>query len=79
MGKNLPVLETHYGVRVWTHKMMDELRRTECLCRNCDRLIFNSTDSCPIALALYGVCKTANVALSVTRCPEFKAKGTRDD
>ena len=32
-------LQEHYGATVWTHKEMDELRRSECLCRLCDRLV----------------------------------------
>jgi hypothetical protein len=38
MERNIE-LQEHYGSVVWTHKEMDELRRTECLCRLCDRLV----------------------------------------
>ena len=31
-------LEEHYGAVVWTHIEMDTARKTECLCRLCDRL-----------------------------------------
>ena len=30
-------LQEHYGAVVWTHIEMDTARKTECLCRLCDR------------------------------------------
>ena len=30
-------LQEHYGAVVWTHVEMDTARKTECLCRLCDR------------------------------------------
>lgn len=62
--KNKPVKENHHGANVWTNKEMDELRKTECLCMNCDRL-----GSCKPAKELYAVCRLEEIALAVTRCP----------
>lgn len=63
--------QLHYGSLVQTHVQMDELRRTECLCRLCDRLKPGREDNCPTAESLYLICRTSDVAMSVTRCPEF--------
>jgi hypothetical protein len=37
MERNIE-LQEHYGAVVWTHKEMDEARRTECLCRLSDKV-----------------------------------------
>ena len=66
--KNQPVLEEHYKTMVYTNTEMDELRREECLCINCSNV------HCKIAHDLYSTCKQFNVALMVTRCPNFTSK-----
>lgn len=63
--------QTHYGAETWTHCEMDELRRTECLCRLCAE---EDNGFCDNAHALYEVCKRGGIALAVTRCAEFKPK-----
>lgn len=78
--KNPAVLEEHYSVafplsgsQVWVNKEMDELRRTECLCYNCDRLKIGGDESknCPIAGIIYNLCKVVNIATMITRCSVF--------
>jgi hypothetical protein len=59
-----------YGVTVWSNTMMDELRKDECLCLNCDRM-----EECPIAKSLYTDCREWDLALAVTRCPKWIRKG----
>jgi len=56
-----------YGEDVWQHPDMDKLRRTECLCMNCEHL-----GDCDMADEMYHFCKKNNIALAVTRCPEWK-------
>jgi hypothetical protein len=65
---NQIIFEEHYGVNVWTNKEMDELRKTECLCFNCD------VGYCKIANGFYNDCKFNNTAIMITRCPNFIQK-----
>ena len=58
-----------HGVEVWANEDMDERRRDFCLCLNCKNMV-----QCPDAMALYEICKTGNLALAVTRCPNFNKK-----
>ncbi|MDD5012290.1 MAG: hypothetical protein PHQ66_01430 [Candidatus Nanoarchaeia archaeon] len=54
---------------VWANIEMDELRRKECLCINCERKNDKPPySSCPIAKKLYGICKEYDMAIAVTRC-----------
>lgn len=62
------VKENHYGKDVWTHREMDEKRKTECLCRLCSK---KNDGYCQDANDLFVVCQRANIALSVTRCASF--------
>lgn len=74
MTRTIEVQE-HYGAAVYTHVEMDELRRSECLCRLCCRLVpGNDAGNCPTAQGLFNICKLDDVAMSVTRCPRFSAK-----
>jgi hypothetical protein len=77
----IPVREDHYNRLVWVNPVTEDLRRRECLCYNCTKLVTESQQKagdtgsgCPIAGQLYGVCKKEDVALVVTRCPEFNLK-----
>jgi hypothetical protein len=66
---SLIIHERHYGVKVWTNELMDALRREECLCLNCDKMM-----ECEIARALYVMCQDDNLALAMTRCKHWKSK-----
>jgi hypothetical protein len=46
---------------------MDKLRKDRCLCLKCTNI-----DECETAAEFYRVCSRNNVALAVTRCPEWK-------
>jgi hypothetical protein len=59
-----PRLVTKYGKDVWQHHEMDGLRRSECLCLNCEKLT-----TCDIANALLHLTVKEHVAFAVTRCP----------
>ena len=56
-----------FGHTVWTHLGMDEMRKSECMCRNCSKC-----GPCLIAQEAYELCKRTNIAFSVTRCPAFE-------
>ena len=56
-----------YGVLVWCNEEMDLLRGKECLCLNCHGL-----RTCDTAQILYSVAKRTNVAMMITRCPNWK-------
>ena len=54
---------------VWANIEMDELRRTECLCFNCERTIEGGPASpCKAAKEFYELCKKYNSAMAMTRC-----------
>lgn len=72
--KEQPKKEMHYGKEVWVNPTTESLRRSECLCLNCDNLKPGQSDNCHIAQSLYQICVTENIALAVTRCPLFKPK-----
>jgi len=55
-----------YGKVVWQHSEMDELRKTQCLCLNCSKM-----KSCSAAKVFYEKCQMQDMALAVTRCPNF--------
>ncbi len=69
-----PKQEIHYGEQVWVNPTTESLRRTECLCLNCDNLKPGRSDNCHMAKAFYQVCVEENVALAVTRCRLWKPK-----
>lgn len=56
-----------YDRDVWQNEKMDNLRRTECLCTNC-RFI----KICDWASELFGICKDHDLALAMTRCPDWR-------
>jgi len=63
------VLVEEYGVQVYQHPEMDELRRIQCLCLNCSFMYH-----CKIAQKGYKLCKEYNVAYAMTRCPNWRKK-----
>jgi len=67
--KTKPVQILKYGKTVWSNVEMDELRRTECLCLNCSKMI---RQECPVAKQMYNACKDFNIAMAITRCPDWE-------
>lgn len=72
--KKQPKQEVHYERKVWVNPTTESLRRDECLCLNCDALKIGKPENCPVAGKLYELCKGANIALAVTRCPYWNHK-----
>jgi len=72
--KNYPVQIEKYGVQVWSNEMMDELRKTECLCLNCANLRPGTSDNCHKAARMYEISVEENVAMAVTRCEIWREK-----
>lgn len=71
--KESPKQEEHHGVAVWVNPTTELLRKKECLCLNCDKLSKDPTKTnCPAARVLYALCVADNIALMVTRCPDWK-------
>ena len=60
----------HHGTTVAVNVPMDALRRHQCLCLNCGRM----SGECTMADTLYACCKLNQVALMVTRCPQWEAR-----
>jgi hypothetical protein len=67
--------QKHYGCNVETNIAMDILRRDQCLCLNCKGELIDMDSKefhkCPVAQKLYEICQQENIALMVTRCPNF--------
>ena len=61
-------LKEKYSKMVWTHGEMDELRKAQCLCLHCQKL-----SSCMMARTLFELCQPHNVAMAITRCPNWEA------
>ena len=59
-----------YGVEVWCNERTDILRGSQCLCLNCALM----NNGCLIAKNLYDFCRNEDIALMVTRCPNWKEK-----
>jgi len=58
-----------YDVAVHQNEFMDGLRAEECLCLHCVDM-----PNCSTAKALYGFCVQYNLALAVTRCPDYRVR-----
>lgn len=56
-----------YGVEVYSNIEMDKLRKEECLCFNCLEL-----GSCRKAVTLKCFCEDTNIAMMITRCPDWR-------
>lgn len=61
--------DKYHNSIVWVNIMMDELRKTECLCLNCKDI-----KDCEIASKLYGICVNNDIATMITRCKIFTLK-----
>lgn len=70
--KKVPEQQVHYGAKVWVNPTTEAMRKTECLCWNCDNLKPDKPDSCAIAEALFQIIKRENLALTITRCPDWE-------
>jgi len=56
-----------YGKKVWASSEIEKLRKTNCLCLNCIDM-----KECELAQKLYKICCEEDMALAVTRCPNFR-------
>ncbi len=69
---NVELVDNRYDgpPQIWSYKVMDGLRREDCLCVNCDRKNDDPHPygSCPVAGRLFAICVESNMALAVTRC-----------
>jgi len=70
MNFNVNVVKVErYGTEVYEHTEMDALRKTQCLCLNCNKL-----GNCVYAEKGLELCKEAGMAWAVTRCAYFEDK-----
>ena len=58
-----------YGVEVYQNTEMDNLRKDNCMCFNCETL-----PDCSRAKKLYEICKEENMAMMITRCGNWPEK-----
>ena len=57
------------GETVWQNERMDLMRKEQCLCLNC-----GEKPRCLVAPSLFRLCTLNDIALMVTRCPDWEAK-----
>lgn len=54
---------------VWANLELDELRKKECLCLNCDRKNeYPPYNSCYTADKIHEICVKNGMAMAITRC-----------
>ena len=59
--------EEHHGALVWVDIEMDKMRRQRCLCLRCRY----DSSTCAMAGELFNLCQQEDLALAVTRCPDW--------
>jgi len=69
-----PVTESHFGADVSVNPLLERMRAEDCLCLNCGKLNPNPSKNCPVAQSLYEICVRENVAMAMTRCPNWTRK-----
>ncbi|HUC94493.1 MAG TPA: hypothetical protein VMR19_00610 [Candidatus Saccharimonadales bacterium] len=69
--KEKPILEEHYGKKVWVNPFTDSLRGEEGLCYHCDKYLPGEKNNCPISKNLFKIAQKEGIAMIVTRCPVF--------
>jgi hypothetical protein len=69
-----PVRVERYGMMVFELPKMDLLRRSECMCLFCSKMIPGSPDNCPAAQTYYEACKKYGNAFIMTRCGSWAPK-----
>ncbi|MCL5018295.1 MAG: hypothetical protein M1416_00815 [Candidatus Pacearchaeota archaeon] len=61
---------------IYSNTEMDEMRRKECLCVNCDRKNDKIPySSCPVAKKIYDICVKHDMAMAITKCGATDEKG----
>ena len=75
----VPVRQIHYHKTVWTHEVMDAMRKSDCLCLNCENLSREDSTTgakfpCRVANQLTLICQQQDTALAMTRCPKWSPK-----
>ena len=57
-----------YDHKVFCNRPMDELRKEQCLCLNCEKL------PCIVSEQFFKLCKEYHMATMITRCPDWEEK-----
>lgn len=66
-------LQEHYGAKVWTNTFTDNIRRQECLCLFCKKIVKGDREkNCPIAQRIFDLSVKHDIAAMMTRCKEFE-------
>ena len=66
---NITQVTTPEG-KVWREQFLDTLRASHCLCLRC-----GAFSRCKTVKKLARICKADNIALAVTRCPNWEPHG----
>lgn len=71
-----PYKKDKHPEKIWKNIELDELRKTECLCINCDRKNDKPVYiSCPVAKKIYNICVEHDMAMAITRCGATDGEG----
>lgn len=82
--ENIVVQKECHGEQVYVNPIMDEFRKNNCLCLNCNLMTGIRDTNCDIANQLYQVAVENNMAMAITRCKKYVYKigilnGTSED
>lgn len=66
------VKEVRHGREVFVSKYAEPQREEGCLCLHCADL-----KVCPVAATLYSICKTSDLAMTITRCPVWAEEASK--
>ena len=72
--ENIVVQKECYGEQVYANPIMDELRKNNCLCLNCELMTGVRETNCDIANQLYKIAVENNMAMAITRCKKYSPK-----
>lgn len=65
-----------YGETVSVNTLMDQLRKTQCLCLNCELMTESMETNCQIAQSIYEMCVENYMSMAITKCKAYKPKKT---
>lgn len=71
---NIVVQKECFKEQVYTNLIMDELRKSNCLCLNCELMTGVRETNCDIANQLYKIAVENNMAMAITRCKKYSTK-----
>lgn len=63
-----------YGETVSVNPLMDFLRKTQCLCLNCELMTGIKETNCKLAQNIYEMCVENYMSMAITKCKSYETK-----